>query len=298
MSAFGHTTSAGQSSTISLDDAYRHCEGITRASGSSFLATFWMFPPPQRRALHAIYAFCRLADDMADDPSIAGNRRRLLAAWRRELDLAYQGRSHHPVGVALADSARRYRLNKRYLDDLLDGIEWDLDGTPFETFSSLESYCYRVASTVGLLVLSVRGIDPAEATEYATSLGLAVQLTNILRDVGDDAREGRCYLAREDLERLGVKESDLIASEASEPLRLLLACYAERARIRFERADKALRPEWIRSARPAQAMGAVYRTQLERLCTEGFPCLGEARRLSSVEKFVAATRGFIGAHTA
>jgi 15-cis-phytoene synthase len=275
--------------------AYRHCAAIAHASGSSFLATFWMFPKEQRLALHAIYAFCRMADDIADDPNVRGDRRRLIEEWRRELEDAYLGKSSHPIGIALGHSANRFRLRQEWFSDLLDGVESDLCGDVIVTFEDLERYCYRVASTIGLLVVSVRGLDSPAVHEYATNLGIAVQLTNVLRDVGEDARTGRIYLASDDMRRLGVSREDLLASEPSENLRILLATYAEKARIRYEQAQRVLPTEFQRQARPAQAMGAIYRELLDRLHAERFPCLSRVVRLSKPKRVSIAARVWLGA---
>jgi len=274
--------------------AYAHCAEIARASGSSFLATFWMFPREERRALHAIYAFCRLADDIADDPAVSGDRGRLLERWRGELDAAYLGKARHPVGVALGDAAHRFRLPQRWFVDLLAGIEADLRGQPIESFGDLERYCYCVASTIGLLVVRVRGMQGAAVEGYARNLGIAVQLTNVLRDVGADAAAGRVYLAREDMERMAVAPEALTGRELTEELRLLLALYAERARIRYERAQGLLPGELRSALRPAQAMGAIYRDLLETLQARGFPCLTESLRLSKARRLAIAARVWLG----
>ena len=184
-------------------DAYAQCARVTRQSGSSFASAFWMLPRAKRRAVHAIYAFCRLADDIADDPAVGGDRTRLLARWRAELESAYRGKSAHPVGIALADAIQRFQLPEREFADLLRGVESDLRDEVMETWEDLERYCYRVASTVGLLVVRVLGYRNPRSLEYARSLGIAVQLTNVLRDVGEDAAAGRIYLAREDLDAPG-----------------------------------------------------------------------------------------------
>jgi phytoene synthase len=278
-----------------IDDAYRHCAVVTRASGSSFLAAFWMFPREQRRALHAIYAFCRLADDIADDPDVRGDRTKLIGEWRRVLEDAYLGKSEHPVGIALGDAAQRFRLPQQWLQDLLSGVEMDLRGESIDRFAQLEHYCYCVASTIGLLVVAVRGLPGEAVREYAHTLGIAVQLTNVLRDVGEDARAGRVYLAAEDLARFGVERAALARGELTEPIRLLLALYAERARIRYERAASALPAELRRPARPAQAMGAIYREQLELLQRTGFPCLRETLRLPRRRRLAIAARVWLGA---
>jgi phytoene synthase len=220
--------------------AHTHCARVVRRSDSSFAAAFWMFPKPKRRALHAIYAFCRLADDIADEPGVRGDRRLLLERWRGELCDAYRGKAQHPVGIALGDAVHRFRLPEDLFLELLRGVETDLRGESMETFDDLRRYCRRVASTVGLLIVRVLEVREPRSFEYAESLGIAVQLTNILRDVGEDAAAGRVYLAREDLQRLGVHPESLRGPRMTEELRLLLALYAERARIHYERAADAL----------------------------------------------------------
>lgn len=278
----------------SLDAAYAHCAAVTRRSGSSFAAAFWMLPRPRRRALHAIYAFCRLADDVADDPSVRGDRRRLLARWREELAAAARGEARHPVGVALGDAMRRHRLPLDPFEDLLRGVESDLRGDPVDTWEDLERYCYRVASTVGILVVHVLGARHPDAREYARQMGIAVQLTNVLRDVGEDAASGRVYLAREDLERMRVRPESLREGKATEEIRLLLALYGERARIRYETAARLLPEEERRILRPAEAMGRIYRALLGELHARGYPCLGPALRLSKPRRLAIAAGTWLG----
>ena len=275
--------------------AHQHCAEVVRRSGSSFAAAFWMLPKPRRRALHAIYAFCRLADDIADDPSVSGDRSKLLERWREELAAVYEGRATHPVGIALADAVARYRLPQSVFLDLLRGVESDLRGEKIETFADLEHYCYRVASTVGLLLVRVLEARNPDALEYARQMGIAVQLTNVLRDVGEDAHSGRIYLAHEDLERMHVDPASLRDGKMTEEIRLLLALYAERARIRYETAARLLPAEDRRVLRPAEAMGRIYRTLLDELHARGFPCLGPALRLSKPRRIAIAASTFLGA---
>lgn len=277
-----------------LRDAYAHCARVLRASGSSFASAFWMLPAAQRRALHAVYAFCRLADDVADDPTLRGDRQRLLERWRAELAAAYRGDARHPVGIALGDAVRRFRLPEEVFADLLRGVESDLRGEPIETWADLERYCYRVASTVGLLLVRILGARSPDSLEYARQMGIAVQLTNVLRDVGEDAAAGRIYLAREDLERLHVRPESLREGKLDEETRLLFALYAERARIRYEAAARLLPAEDRRALRPAEAMGAIYRALLDELHARGFPCLGPALRLPKRRRLAIAARVWLG----
>lgn len=270
----------GASNDRDLVQAYAHCHRIMRQSGSSFASALWMLSRSQRHALWAIYAFCRLADDIADDPAVAGDRARLLSRWREELAAAYRGGARHPIGIALGDTVQRFQLPEETFVDLLAGIESDLRGEPLTTFDDVERYCYRVASTIGLLVVRVLGYRNPRSLEYATAMGIGVQLTNVLRDVGSDALAGRIYLAREDLERMGVAPASLRNGRLTDEIRLLLALYAERARIYYERAATTLPPEDRRALRPAEAMGRIYRVLLEELQRRGFPCLTASMRLS------------------
>ena len=281
--------------SVDLAAAYEHCAEVTRRAGSSFAAAFWMLSPPRRRALHAIYAFCRLADDIADDPDVRGDRGALLERWRAELRDAYLGKPRTPVGVALADTVQRFRLPEQVFLDLLRGVEWDLAGKEIETFEDLQQYCYCVASTVWILVVRVLEARDPGVLDYAEKMGIAVQLTNVLRDVGHDARSGRIYLAREDLDRMNVPPEALGKGEMTEDLRLLLAMYAERARIFYDGAARALPRDERRRLRAAEAMGRIYRSLLEELQAKGFPCLEtEALRLSKPRRLAIAARTFLG----
>jgi phytoene synthase len=279
---------------VILEQAYAHCAEVVRRSDSSFAAAFWMFPKPRRRALHAIYAFCRLADDIADDPTVRGDRQRLLERWRSELSDAYRGKAQSPVGVALGDAVHRYRLPEDLFLDLLRGVESDLLGESMKTFEDLRGYCYRVASTVGLLVVRVLEARSPLALDYAENMGIAVQLTNVLRDVGEDAVGGRIYLAGEDLDRLGVAPEQLVGPVMADEVRLLLGLYAERARIYYDRAAVLLPPEDRRLLRPAEAMGRIYRELLEELQRRGFPCFNKSLRLSRSHRMALAAGAWLG----
>ena len=274
--------------------AYEHCAEVTRRSGSSFASAFWMLPRPRRRAVHAVYAFCRLADDIADDPAVRGDRERLLERWRAELEAAYGGSPAHPIGVALGDAVRRFGLPRDVFLDLLRGIESDLRGEPMARFEDLRRYCYRVASTVGLLLVRVLDARHPRSLAYAEHMGIAVQLTNVLRDVGEDAAGGRIYLAREDLARFGVDEASLAHRQLTEPIRLLLALYAERARIEYEHAEALLPAEDRHALRPAEAMGRIYRRLLETMHQRGFPCLERPLRLSRPRRLAIAAGAWLG----
>ena len=277
-----------------IAEAYRECAEITRRSGSSFASAFWMLPKPKRNALHAIYAFCRLADDIADDPEVAGDRTALLARWREELDGAYRGKAQHAVGVALSDAVERFRLPEGVFLDLLAGVEFDLADGPIETFDDLRLYCYRVASTVGLLVVRILGFKNPRSLEFAETLGIAVQLTNVLRDVGDDASTGRIYLPRDELERFGVSTGSVLAGHGTDALQPMLRFSAERAASYYERAEDSLPDEDRRSLRPATAMGRIYRALLDELIEREFPCFEQPLRLSKPRRIAIAAKVWMG----
>jgi phytoene synthase len=278
----------------SIAKAYRECAEITRRSGSSFASTFWMLPKPKRNALHAIYAFCRLADDIADDPKISGDRTALLARWREELDGAFRGKAQHGVGVALSDAVERYQLPERVFLDLLAGVEFDLANGPIETFDDLQLYCYRVASTVGLLVVRILGFENPRSLEFAETLGIAVQLTNVLRDVGGDASTGRIYLPKAELERFSVSTESILAGQMTAELQLMLSFNAKRAASYYERAEQLLPDEDRRSLRPATAMGRIYRALLDELIERNFPCFEQPVRLSKSRRVAIAAKVWMG----
>ena len=277
-----------------IAEAYRECVGITRRSGSSFASAFWMLPKKKRNALHAIYAFCRLADDIADDPKIAGDRTALLARWREELDDAFRGKAQHAVGVALSDAIEAYHFPEQVFIDLLDGVEFDLAEEPIETFDDLRLYCYRVASTVGLLVVRILGFDNPRSLEFAEALGIAVQLTNVLRDVGDDASTGRIYLPSDELERFGVSAESILAGQMTDELQLMLSFNAKRALSYYESAEQLLPDEDRRALRPATAMGRIYRALLDELIERQFPCFEQPVRISKPRRIAIAAKVWMG----
>ncbi len=277
-----------------ITEAFRECAEITRRSGSSFASTFWMLPKSKRNALHAIYAFFRLADDIADDPEIAGNRAALLARWREELDDAFRGKAKHAVGVALSDVVERFELPERVFLDLLAGVEFDLTDGPIETFDDLRLYCYRVASTVGLLVVRILGFEDPRSLEFAETLGIAVQLTNVLRDVGEDANAGRIYLPTAELERFGISTESILAGQMTAELQLMLSFNAKRAASYYERAEQLLPDQDRRALRPATAMGRIYRALLDELIERKFPCFEQPVRLSKPRRIAIAAKVWMG----
>lgn len=280
-----------------LEQAYDFCRDVTRKSSSNFFSAFKLLGAEQRRALFAVYAFCRFVDDVADEAT-KRDPRTLLEAWRAELAAVYDGTPTRKVGVALADAVRRFGLERRHFEDILRGVEMDLTARRYLTFEQLEEYCYLVASAVGLLCIEIFGYSNPAARSYAVDLGLAFQLTNILRDVEEDASRGRIYLPLEDLKRFGVEEDELLSGQYSPKLAALLAFECGRARAFYLRAHGTLPPEDRRSLAVAEAMCAIYERLLGRIERRRFDVFGRRIALPGYQKAGLAAWGWARAQLA
>ena len=263
-------------------------------SGSSFYYAFLFLPPPRRAAITAFYAFCREVDDVVDeiaDPSVAAAK---LQWWRREVAEAWAGRPTHPVMQALMPLAAEYAIEQRHLDAVIEGCQTDLDQTRFLDYPALERYCHLVAGVVGEVAANIFGRSEAATVEYAHRLGRAMQLTNIIRDVGDDARRGRIYLPVSELQRFEVKAHELLRREApwgySERFQALMRFQAERAHATYDEA-LALLPEADRSAqKPGLMMANIYRALLREIEAQGFQVLHQRTSLTPLRKLWIAAR--------
>jgi phytoene synthase len=245
-----------------------HVRQFTRAAKSNFYYAFLTLPPDRRDGIVAVYAFCRAADNAVDDAPDRESAARELAFWRAELGRAFDGAASHPVAVRAGEAARQFGLERQLFEEVLDGVGWDLAPRRFARFDELAGYCDLVAGAVGRLTVRILGHREPEADEYARQLGLALQLTNILRDLGPDAAAGRFYLPQEDLELFGVDEAGVLGAD---PARLeLLRFEAGRARECFE-AARGFGRRWPRDLCAAEAMAAIYRRLLERVERAGFP---------------------------
>lgn len=269
-----------------------YCRRRTAASGSSFYYGFLCLPKPRRRAIMALYAFCREIDDVVDETSDAELARTQLEEWRAEIARVYAGTPQHPVSQALADIVAEFRLPEEQLLEIIDGMEMDLEQNRYADFSQLQLYCYRVASVVGLLSAEIFGYTDRHTLRYAHDLGLAFQLTNILRDVGDDARRGRIYLPQDDLARFGVAEDDILAGRYTPQMTELFAFQAQRAQEFYERALGELPDADRRAQRPGLVMAAIYRRLLDEIVAGGYRVLGEPPRLSTSLKLKLAINAF------
>ena len=246
-----------------------YCQGKAAASGSSFYYSFMFLPKPRREAITALYAFCREVDDIADEchePDIA---RAKLVWWRNEVGNLYAGHPQHPVTKALAPAVQVYNLNEEHFQEIIDGMQMDLEQNRYIDFKQLQLYCYRVASVVGLLSASIFGYSDRKTLKYAHDLGLAFQLTNIVRDVGEDARRDRIYLPLDELAKFDVTENDMLQGRESEQVRNLLEFQIERAESYYERAFAELPASDRKAQRTGLVMAAIYRTLLHEIKSGG-----------------------------
>jgi phytoene synthase len=269
------------------------CRSITRKSTSNLALAFILLPKAKREGMTALYAFCREVDDVADEPSVpAEERRARLAAWRADIARACAGQApEFPVNRELRPVIAAHQLSFALFDELIRGVEMDLDVNRYETFSQLEHYCYRVASVVGLLSIEIFGYTQPACRDYADHLGKALQLTNILRDVRIDAERGRIYLPLEELRRCGVTEEEILRFEYTDRFQRLATSVAERARFHYRRARELLPPEDRRSMTAAELMGSVYWRLLCKLEARRFDVFGpRPTRLSRGQKLLLIFR--------
>jgi len=272
-------------------DAY--CQDKAAKSGSSFYYSFLFLPPERRRAITALYAFCREVDDVVDevsDPAIAQIK---LAWWRDELARMYEGEPQHPVGKALLPGIQQFGLERQHLEELIAGMEMDLHPVLYPTRASLEQYCHRVAGVVGLLSARIFGFTHPATLEYAHCLGLAFQLTNIVRDVGEDARLGRVYLPGEEMAKHGITAEDILSLKDTPALRRLLADQAEAARQKYAEAYALLPDTDRRAQRPGLMMAAIYQTLLDEIAAEDYAVMHQRIALTPLRKLWLAWRTWI-----
>ena len=270
-----------------------YCQDKAAKSGSSFYYSFMFLPSERRQAITALYAFCREVDDVVDECHDLSLAQTKLEWWRQEVGRVYGGTPTHPVGHALKDVIKGFRLPQEQLLEIIDGMAMDLSQTRYLDFKGLQLYCYRVASVVGLLAAEIFGYQDRQTLKYAHDLGLAFQLTNIIRDVGEDARRGRIYLPIEDLQRFNVPAKDLLEARYSEQFRALMAFQAERAEKFYDQAFAQLPAVDRKAQRPGLVMAAIYRTLLREIARDGFMVLDRRTSLTPLRKvWLAGTTWF------
>lgn len=279
--------------SYTLAESYAHCARLARRAASNFYLAFWLLPRAKRRAMCALYAFLRRADDIGDNASPIEKRRRELAAWRRSLELALAGEFADPLFPALADTVRRFAIPSDYLFDALYGVAMDLEDRRYETAAELEAYCYRVASVVGLSCIHIWGFRGQAALEPARRCGLAFQWTNILRDLGEDAARSRIYLPLESLQRHGYSAPELLSGVVNGRLDAVLAEQVAVARKHFAVAaelPKYLSPD---GRRVFAAMFHTYRDLLDRVERAGVDVLVRRVRVPTWRKLQLAARALV-----
>ena len=270
-----------------------YCQAKAAASGSSFYYSFLFLPPERRRAITALYAFCREVDDAVDEASELQLAAAKLAWWRSEVANLYAGKAQHPVTRALQPLTEKFSIAAERLNEIIDGMEMDLTQTRYLDWPGLERYCYLVAGVVGLLAAGIFGYRNPRTLEYARHLGIAFQLTNVIRDVGEDARKNRIYLPMDELARFGVPASDILQYRESAQFRSLMAFQAERARRHYDDATKALPAEDRRAQRSGLIMAAIYRTLLEEIEGDGFRVLTQKTSLTPLRKLYIAWKTWL-----
>lgn len=271
--------------SVRLEDSYRQCQQIARRTGKNFYWSFLTMPAHKRAAMCAIYAFMRRSDDIADSAANPALATEGLRHWRASVDAALNGQeTNDPILPALVDTVKRYRIEPRRFHELLDGTEMDQNKTRYETFEELYRYCYHVASVVGLIVLPIFGYRDKAALAPAEACGVAFQLTNILRDVKEDAGLGRIYLPAEDLKRFGVQEVDIMNSHATPEFVALMKFEADRARQYYARARPLLEMIEPDSRGTLAVMMEIYGGILHKIEAKQYAVFDERIRLSTAEK--------------
>ena len=267
-----------------------YCQDKAAKSGSSFYYSFLFLPPQQRQAITALYAFCREVDDVVDECADTHVARIKLQWWREEVGRIFAGTSQHPVGQALASATATYDLPQEHFLEIINGMEMDLDHQGYASFNDLALYCHRVASIVGLMSAAIFGYQDRNTLKYAHDLGMAFQITNILRDVREDAMLGRIYLPLDEMERFGVTPGDITQSRTTEKMRALFRFQAQRARQYYTQAYAHLPDVDRYPQRSGLIMSAIYLSILEEIENDGFNVLERRVSLTPLRKLWIAWR--------
>lgn len=275
---------------MSPDD---YCQQKAAESGSSFYYSFLFLPPERRRAITALYAFCREVDDTVDECTDAAIARTKLIWWRKEIGAMLAGHPTHPVTLALQPHLVPYSLDGKHLQAIIDGMEMDLDQTRYLDYAGLQRYCWHVAGVVGILSASIFGATRPETLQYAEKLGLAFQLTNIIRDVGEDARKGRIYLPVSELQKFGVTAADILNARHNEHFENLMRFQVERAQRAYDDAFALLPAADRRAQRPGLIMASIYRTLLNEIERDGFHVLNQKISLTPLRKLWLAWKTYV-----
>ena len=272
---------------------HEYCQQKAAQSGSSFYYSFLFLPDDRRRAITSLYAFCREVYDVVDECSDPGIARTKLAWWRQQISQIYGGRPDHPVALALAEVVGPYGLEEARLQDIVEGMEMDLVYNAYPDFDALRVYCHRVAGVVGVLSARIFGHTDARTLEYAAQLGLAFQLTNIIRDVGEDARRNRIYLPLHEMAQYGVTSDDIAHGRETEGFQKLMEFQVARAQRCYDEALAKLPATDRKAQRPGLVMAAIYRTLLEEIRDDGCHVLTRRTALTPLRKLWIAWKTWI-----
>lgn len=271
----------------------QYCQNKAAASGSSFYNSFRFLPQDKRRAITALYAFCREVDDVVDECSDANVARTTLNWWRNEVAAVYSGTPQHPVTQALVPVAKQFNLAQEHFLEIIEGMEMDLDQPRYPDFKSLQLYCYRVASVVGLLSVEIFGYSDRQTLKYAHDLGIALQLTNIIRDVGEDARRNRIYLPLDELQQFGVTAADILNARETGGFQKLMAFQIERAQRYYQQALDHLPAVDRKAQRTGLIMATIYRATLDEVVASGCHVLKERVSLTPTYKLWLAFKAWL-----
>ena len=270
-----------------------YCKQKAAQSGSSFTVSFIFLPKMQREAMTALYAFCREVDDVVDECTDFSVAQTKLNWWKSEVASLYAGKPQHPVTRALQPFVGQFNLAQEHFLEIIDGMEMDLKFNRYEDFKQLQLYCYRVASVVGLLSASIFGFKNRKTLKYAHDLGMAFQLTNIIRDVGEDARRGRIYLPLDELRKANVSEEDILQSRESPAVKELIEYQIERAESYYDKALRELPAEDTKQQRTGLMMAAIYRTLLREIKTDSAEkVLNSRTSIPPLRKFMLAMQTY------
>jgi phytoene synthase len=271
----------------------QYCQEKAARSGSSFYYSFLFLPPERRRAITALYAFCREVDDVVDECTDVDIARSKLAWWRKEIAGTFAGSAQHPVAQALIPVVRAFNLPQQSFDAIIEGMEMDLRYNRYPDFTTLQSYCYRVAGVVGLMAAEIFGYRDVGTLKYAENLGTAFQLTNIIRDVGEDARRGRVYLPLDELARFGLSATDIIHLHDGAALQRLIEFQISRAEEYYRLAYASLPEQDRKSQRAGLVMAAIYQKVLEEIRNGGCKVLDRRTSLTPLRKLWIAWRTWL-----
>lgn len=272
-------------------EAQAYCTVYTKKSGSNFYYSFLFLPKARREAMYTVYAFCKAVDSAVDEPPAGSNPEEELKRWRSELDAVYRGTPTYPITVSLAHHVKALSIPKAYFEELIKGVEMDLFNNRYVTFDELSLYCYRVASVVGLICLHIFGVTSPRAQDYAVDLGMAFQMTNILRDLGVDATQGRIYLPLDDLRACKYSEKALLRQTYSPEFKTLMQRETARAHQYYEKAHAALMalPRRERQALTvAEIMRGIYSRILKKIERSDYQVFGPRISLSTTHRLAIA----------